>query len=101
LFCYARLGVLDQTAALLRVQDRSIGVLLPCNVVVRTAGAQTVVQFVDPHSMIALTRSADLEPIAEEAARRLNTMLNGLHQPALLQGDTSGHRRGKRRRQDA
>ena len=87
---YMILGACDPSLAHQALQqDRSIGVLLPCNVVVRTSGAQTLVQFVDPHSMIALTRSAELEPIAEEAARRLHAMLNCLHQPALLQADTS------------
>jgi uncharacterized protein (DUF302 family) len=67
--------------------DPGIGVLLPCNVVVRAEGARTAVEFVDPHSMIALTRIAELEPVADEAATRLRALLEHLHQPALVSGD--------------
>lgn len=63
--------------------ERSIGVLLPCNVVVRSIGGRTCVEFVDPHSMIALTRLADLEPMAEEATNRLRAVAHRLQQPAL------------------
>src|SRR6476469_4694304 len=63
--------------------ERSIGVLLPCNVVVRSVGGRTCVEYVDPHSMVALTRVADLEPVAEEATTRLRAMVHRLQQPVL------------------
>jgi uncharacterized protein (DUF302 family) len=85
---YVILGAWNTSLAYQALQsDPHIGVLLPCNVAVRAVGAQTVVEFVDPHSVIALTRSAELEPIVEEAARRLHAALGALHQPALLPGD--------------
>jgi uncharacterized protein (DUF302 family) len=51
--------------------DRSIGLLLPCNVVVRASGAGTVVETLDPQVMVTLTGRPELKPVADEAARRL------------------------------
>ncbi|MGW1269267.1 DUF302 domain-containing protein [Streptomyces sp. NPDC002491] len=58
--------------------DRSIGLLLPCNVVVRADGDHTVVQSLDPNTMVALTGLDALHPVAEEAARRLDAALAAL-----------------------
>ncbi len=55
--------------------DRSIGLLLPCNVVVRAAASGTVVEALDPQVMVTLTGREDLEPVAEDAGRRLDAML--------------------------
>src|SRR5271157_5440881 len=35
--------------------DRRIGLLLPCNVVVRTEASQTVIEALDPQTMLAVT----------------------------------------------
>lgn len=58
--------------------DRSIGLLLPCNIVVRATPAGTVVEVLDPQIMATLTGRPDLKPVADEAARRLATALAGL-----------------------
>ncbi|MDG4857856.1 DUF302 domain-containing protein [Streptomyces sp. T-3] len=58
--------------------DRAIGLLLPCNVVVRTDGDATVVQALDPATMVALTGLPALEPVAAEATRRLDAALGSL-----------------------
>ncbi|MFI6352215.1 DUF302 domain-containing protein [Streptomyces sp. NPDC050743] len=58
--------------------DRSIGLLLPCNVVVRAEGGRTVVQALDPDTMVALTGLDALRPIADEATRRLDAALASL-----------------------
>ncbi|MFH8729129.1 DUF302 domain-containing protein [Streptomyces termitum] len=58
--------------------DPSIGLLLPCNVVVRAEGDQVVVQAVDPGTMVTLTGLAAMEPVAEEATRRLDAALASL-----------------------
>ncbi|WP_327370374.1 DUF302 domain-containing protein [Streptomyces sp. NBC_01217] len=58
--------------------DRSIGLLLPCNVVVRADGAGTVVQALNPDTMVALTELDALRPVAEEATRRLDAALASL-----------------------
>lgn len=58
--------------------DRGIGLLLPCNVVVRSDGASTVVQALDPGTMVTLTGLPALEPVAAEATRRLDAALSSL-----------------------
>ncbi|WP_234021438.1 DUF302 domain-containing protein [Streptomyces sp. 142MFCol3.1] len=58
--------------------DRSIGLLLPCNVVVRAEGGRTTVQALDPNTMVTLTGLDALCPIAVEATRRLDAVLASL-----------------------
>ncbi len=55
--------------------DRSVGLLLPCNVVVRTQDDHVVVQAVDPGTMVTLTGLDAMRPVAEEATRRLDAAL--------------------------
>ena|SRR5260221_3388586 len=59
--------------------DRSIGLLLPCNVVVRAEAGQTVIEALDPQAMIAVAGEASLQPVADEAASRLRAALASLH----------------------
>ncbi|MET8721514.1 DUF302 domain-containing protein [Streptomyces misionensis] len=58
--------------------DRTIGLLLPCNVVVRAEGDRTTVQALDPDTMVSLTRLDALRPVADEATRRLDAALASL-----------------------
>ncbi|MCQ6555460.1 DUF302 domain-containing protein [Streptomyces sp. C10-9-1] len=58
--------------------DRSIGLLLPCNVVVRAEGEQVVVQAIDPSTMVTLTGDDAMAPVADEASRRLDAALAAL-----------------------
>lgn len=58
--------------------DRSIGLLLPCNVVVRRDGDHTLVQALDPGTMVTLTGLDPLKPVAEEATARLDAALRTL-----------------------
>ena len=55
--------------------ERSLGLMLPCNVVVRAADAGTVVEILDPHTMVSLTDRPELRPVADEATRRLDAVL--------------------------
>ena len=55
--------------------SRSIGLLLPCNVVVRTTGEGTTVEALDPQIMVELDDNRDLEEVADEAAARLQRAL--------------------------
>lgn len=55
--------------------DISIGLLLPCNVVVRAGAGHTVVEALDPQMMVAVTGEPSLQPVAEEAAGRLRAAL--------------------------
>lgn len=59
--------------------DRSIGVLLPCNIVVsaETGGGATI-RILDPELMAAVTELPALQPVADEASRRLNSVLANL-----------------------
>ncbi|WAZ26643.1 DUF302 domain-containing protein [Streptomyces cinnabarinus] len=61
--------------------DRTIGLLLPCNVVVRRDGDHTAVQALDPNTMVTLTELDALRPVAEEATRRLDAALSSLTAP--------------------
>jgi uncharacterized protein (DUF302 family) len=55
--------------------DRRIGLLLPCNVVVRADGDQTIVEVLDPDVMVSVTGRDELGPVAAEAAARLEGAL--------------------------
>lgn len=63
--------------------DPNIGLLLPCNVVVRALPAQdsqprTGVEVVDPESMLAVANSAELADVAHEARARLERVVAAL-----------------------
>jgi uncharacterized protein (DUF302 family) len=61
--------------------DRSIGLLLPCNVVVRAGTGSTtgtVVEALDPQVMVTLTGQNELKPVADDAAARLDRALAAL-----------------------
>ena len=58
--------------------DRSIGLLLPCNVVVRTTPDGTVVEALDPQVMVTMTGRPELKPVADEVGRRLASALAAL-----------------------
>ncbi len=56
--------------------DPDIGLLLPCNVVVRADGPDaTLVQALDPHVMVQVTGRPELNAIADEATTRLRAAL--------------------------
>ncbi|MEU6854343.1 DUF302 domain-containing protein [Actinacidiphila alni] len=62
--------------------DRSVGLLLPCNVVVRgDRDGGTLVQSLDPGTMVELTGLPDLRPVADEARGRLAAALTALGSP--------------------
>ena len=62
--------------------EPSIGLLLPCNVVVRALDEhRTVVEAMDPDAMVRLTGNAGLEPVATEAGRRLRRALSAIAAP--------------------
>ncbi|MBQ0890658.1 DUF302 domain-containing protein [Streptomyces sp. RM72] len=58
--------------------DRSVGLLLPCNVVVRGDGDRVIVEAIDPETMVTLTGFDAMAPVAEEAGRRLEAALSSL-----------------------
>jgi len=59
--------------------DRDIGLLLPCNVVIRADGPDaTLVQALDPQIMIQVTGIPELKAVADEATTRLRVALDTL-----------------------
>ncbi len=59
--------------------EPSVGVLLPCNVVVRSVDdGSTVVEALDPDVMVSMTGNADLAAVAAEARERLAAALASL-----------------------
>ncbi len=58
--------------------ERDIGLLLPCNVVVRRDGDRTVVQALDPQVMVSVPGLPELQPVADEAGKRLAAALEAV-----------------------
>lgn len=59
--------------------EPSIGLLLPCNVVVRQDEAGKVhVDFMDPGAVLDLVGKPDIGPLAEEAKQRLERVMQAL-----------------------
>ena len=58
--------------------DRSIGLLLPCNIVVRAVPDGTVVEALDPQVMVTLAGRPELKSEADEVTRRLASALAAL-----------------------
>jgi uncharacterized protein (DUF302 family) len=58
--------------------SRDIGLLLPCNVVVREVGGGVLVQALDPTVIAAVAGLTALEPIATEAGVRIQAALDAL-----------------------
>lgn len=58
--------------------DRAIGTLLPCNVVVRSAPEDTIVEAMDPQVMAGLSAEPEVAEVAAEAAARIRTALTAV-----------------------
>ncbi|MFG1930676.1 DUF302 domain-containing protein [Mycobacterium sp. NPDC048908] len=61
--------------------DRQIGLLLPCNVVVRSdpkADGTVLVEAMDPQVLVDVTGEAELRPVADEVAAKLRTAIDSL-----------------------
>jgi uncharacterized protein (DUF302 family) len=56
--------------------DRSIGLLLPCNVLVRAVDTGTTVEALDPQIMVKLGDDPALQVVADDAAARLRRVLD-------------------------
>ncbi|MBW0114312.1 DUF302 domain-containing protein [Pseudonocardia abyssalis] len=59
--------------------DRRIGLLLPCNVVVRADGDdRSIISALDPQVMVTVPEREELRPIADEAGQRIRAALDTL-----------------------
>jgi uncharacterized protein (DUF302 family) len=76
------LGACNPPLALQAIQaEPSIGLLLPCNVVVRAAGGETtVIEAMDPRIMVRVTGNDRLRAVADDARQRLQAALDRLAQ---------------------
>ena len=59
--------------------EPSIGLLLPCNVVIRRSEAGTVVEMINPQMMVQVTDNPDMAEIANEVTEKLSAALASLH----------------------
>ncbi len=76
------LGACRPPLALAALQaEPSIGLLLPCNVVVRALDqTTTAVEAVDPQTMVSMTHNVALQAVADDATQRLRAALDSLTQ---------------------
>jgi len=59
-------------------QEPEIGLLLPCNVVVRAEGRGSRVEVADPQAMLGIVDNEELNAVVEEAKRRLQRVVASL-----------------------
>jgi uncharacterized protein (DUF302 family) len=62
--------------------DPSVGALLPCNIVLREDGPETIVEAMDPMAALGIVDSPAIQPVAEEAKARLQRAIAALDTPA-------------------
>lgn len=78
---YVILGACNPTLAHQAIEaDPSVGVLLPCNVVLREDGPDTIVEAMDPGAALGIVDSPGIQPVAEDAAARLGRVIAALGQ---------------------
>lgn len=77
---YVILGACNPPSAYEALQaEPSIGLLLPCNVVVRAVDAgTTIVEAIDPQTMHVLTGNAGMQPVADRVGSLLEAALADL-----------------------
>lgn len=69
--------------------DPDIGLLLPCNVVVRAEGAHTRVEIIDPEAMMSVAGTEGLKAVAAEAKQRLQRVVAALGGESLAGAQAS------------
>jgi uncharacterized protein (DUF302 family) len=75
---YRILGACNPALAYEAIQSvPDIGLLLPCNVLVREdESGQVSIGFMDPESVLSLVDHPDIEPMAKDVRQRLDRVLN-------------------------
>jgi uncharacterized protein (DUF302 family) len=64
--------------------DPSVGALLPCNVVLRAEGAETVIEAIDPVAAMQIADSPRLASVAREARAHLARALAHIRRQSLI-----------------
>lgn len=59
--------------------EPSIGLLLPCNVVVRSEGSGTIVEMINPQTMVDVTQNPDMVAVADQVTGLLQTALDAVN----------------------
>lgn len=62
--------------------DPSIGLLLPCNVVIRSTETGTVVEMINPQILVAVTENPEMQQIATEVTERLEAAMETMRATA-------------------
>jgi uncharacterized protein (DUF302 family) len=62
--------------------DPSVGALLPCNVVLREDGQETIVEAMDPMAALGIVDAPIIQQVASEAKARLARAIDALEAPA-------------------
>jgi uncharacterized protein (DUF302 family) len=76
---YLILGACNPTLAHKAItSEPEVGLLLPCNVVVRASGQESRIEIVDPDAMLGVAQSPELTEIAGEAKARLQRVIEAL-----------------------
>jgi len=82
---YVILGACNPSLAHRAIEvDPAVGALLPCNVVLREDGLDTIVEAMDPMAALGIVDSPEIRPIAEEAKARLERAVAALDQTHLI-----------------
>jgi uncharacterized protein (DUF302 family) len=82
---YLILGACNPPLAYRALQaEPSVGLLLPCNVIIRQTDQGTAVEAIDPMTMVSISGNPALQPVVDEVAGRLNAVLAALGPPAAL-----------------
>lgn len=69
---YVILGACNPALAHRAIEaDPAVGTLLPCNVVLREDGPDTIVEAMDPMAALGIVQATPVHAVAEEAAARL------------------------------
>ncbi len=78
---YVILGACNPPLAYQALQNEpDIGLLLPCNVIVYETDNGSLVNIIDPLSMLGFVKNPALDPVAEEARERLERVAAALAQ---------------------
>jgi uncharacterized protein (DUF302 family) len=73
---YIILGACNPPFAYQTLQaEETVGLLLPCNVIVYEQGSATVVAAFDPMAMTAIMNNPAIEPVAKEVRARLERVI--------------------------